>query len=110
MRAGKMYYKEEMNKINLTDERPIIYEKLSIERDAEELHFKGNSEKACEKMQRLIDDYCDDDFERGWYLQLLARYKYFISKSEANALQKSAFEKNLQLLKPKEVGPMRKKT
>lgn len=98
----KEYYKEEMNKIEPTVNRPIIYEKLSIEREAEELHFKGNSEKACEKMQKLIDEYCDDDFERGWYLQLLARYKYFISKSEANSLQKSAFEKNLQLLKPKE--------
>jgi len=98
----KEYYKEEMNKIDVIDERPAIYERLFIEREAEEFHFKGNAEKACEKMQKLIDDHCTDDFEKGWYLQLLARYTYFISKSEANTLQKSAFEKNLQLLKPKE--------
>ncbi|HEY8780292.1 MAG TPA: DEAD/DEAH box helicase family protein [Mucilaginibacter sp.] len=98
----KEFYKEEMNKIGNDEGRPIIYEMLSLEREAEEYHFKGNPEKACEKMQKLIDNYCNDDLERGWYLQLLARYTYFINKTESNTLQKSAFEKNLQLLKPKE--------
>jgi replicative superfamily II helicase len=98
----KAYYTEEMNKITQDNDKPNIYEQLSIEREAEELHFKGNSEKACEKMQYLIDTYCKDDIERGWYLQLLARYKFFISKVESNILQKSAFEKNTQLLTPKE--------
>jgi len=98
----KEFYKEEMNKITTMDEKPIIYEKLVLEREAEQLHFKGNTEKACDKMQYLIDSFCTDDYEKGWYTQLLARYKYFISKSESNTLQKSAFEKNLQLLKPKE--------
>jgi hypothetical protein len=40
--------------------------------------------------------------ERGWYLQQLARYKYRTSKVDSNQIQKSAFQNNLQLLKPRE--------
>ena len=43
---------------------------------------------------------CDDDSEKAWYLQMMAKYKYHISRSDANTLQISAFKKNNQLLKP----------
>ncbi|MCZ5415544.1 hypothetical protein O5553_29375, partial [Escherichia coli] len=36
------------------------------------------------------------------YLQLQARYKYSISKIESNKIQKSAFQRNCNLLKPKD--------
>ena len=35
-------------------------------------------------------------------MQYLARYKYHLSKSKSNSIQKTAFLMNLQLLKPKE--------
>lgn len=98
----KEFYKEEMNKITPADNNSTIYETLVLERKATVANFTGDYEKACELIQKIIDNYCSDDSERGWYLQILARYKYLDSRLDSNALQKSAFLKNNELLKPKE--------
>jgi len=75
---------------------------IVLERDAYKAGYIGDYEKAVEKVQKIIDDFCSDESEKGWYLQIMARYKYFDSKIESNSLQKSAFLKNHELLKPKE--------
>ena len=61
----------------------------------------GEFEKASDAMQRFIDNISEDELERGWYLQQLARYTYHISKENSIKLQKAAFKNNSQLLKPK---------
>ncbi len=98
----KEFYKEEMNKISSDDNDSKIYETLVLERKAAVSNYAGDYEKASESIQKIIDNFCNDDGERGWYLQLLARYKYLDSKIDSNTLQKSAFLKNRELLKPKE--------
>ena len=98
----KDYYTEEMNGINLTGGEQDIYEILKLEYDAERQFSIGEHSKACEIMQGLCDKFSSNPSERGWYLQQLARYKYRTSKVDSNLLQKSAFQNNLQLLKPKE--------
>ena len=64
--------------------------------------MQKNYEDACNQIQAILDKYITEDSEKGWYLQILARYKYFISKTESNRLQKAAFNCNLHLLKPKD--------
>src|SRR5690606_11467924 len=64
--------------------------------------YNGDSEKAVEVMQKIVDTKCSNESEKGWYLQNLARYMYKISHVESNSLQKSAFRQNYQLLHPKE--------
>jgi hypothetical protein len=98
----KEYYSEEMNDIDAEPERKNLYEILQNEYDAESLFMLGEYDKACELSQKLCDRFHNDKLERGWYLQQLARYKYRTSKVESNAIQKSAFQNNLQLLKPRE--------
>ncbi len=98
----KEYYSEEMDGIDVELERDDIYETLKNEYDAEKFFIIGEYEKACNVMQKLCDQFNNDDLEQGWYLQQLARYKYRTSKVDSNQIQKSAFQKNLQLLKPKE--------
>src|SRR5690606_20108163 len=98
----KEFYKKEMNKITPNHNNSTIYETFVLERKASVSNYAGDYEKACESIQKIIDNYCNDDSERGWYLQILARYKYLDSKVDSNALQKSAFLKNNELLKPKE--------
>ncbi|EBL2631804.1 DEAD/DEAH box helicase, partial [Salmonella enterica subsp. enterica serovar Ohio] len=68
----------------------------------ENLLIKGENEKACDIIQNICDKYAEDEMEKGWYLQLQARYKYTLSKIESNKLQKSAFQRNNSLLKPKD--------
>jgi hypothetical protein len=99
----KGYYTAEMNSLSPDNTSSTIYEKLQTECAIEQMYCNGEFSKACESMQCYIDSLApEDDLERGWYLQQLARYKYPISKMQSNEIQKSAFKRNAQLLKPKE--------
>lgn len=98
----KNYYSEEMNEIEPSSQKDNIYSILELEYKAERLFSIGEYDKACRLVQRLCDEFSSDELEKGWYLQLLARYKYRTSKADSNMFQKSAFHKNLQLLKPRE--------
>jgi len=98
----KEFYIEEMNKIEISSSDFNVYNILQLEKEAEDANFKGDNETACSKIQKIIDYHVNDNSEKGWYLQLLARYQYFISKSESNRIQKSAFLINSQMLKPKD--------
>lgn len=98
----KEYYSEEMDDISSEEVRQSIHDTLHVEYDAERQFMLGEYDKACALMQGLCDQFNNDDTEKGWYLQQLARYKYRTSKIDANQIQKSAFHNNLQLLKPRE--------
>lgn len=97
----KEYYIENMDQIKEVDSSNKIYEIMRLEREAEILDSKGEHEKTVEIYQKIIDEYCSSDSERGWYLQLLAKFKYNTSKSDSNTFQVSAYKKNFELLKPK---------
>lgn len=98
----KEYYTTKMNSIisKVTDKK--LHTILQKEKTAEEYFASGDYQKACSTIQNLIDVDVQNDAENGWYLQILARYKYPISKSESNQLQLGAFKKNPQLMKPKD--------
>lgn len=98
----KEFYKEEMDKIDVTESIANIYNILNLEKEADDASLVEDFEAACSKIQYIIDNLISDETERGWYLQILARHKYRISKTESNKIQKSAFQHNLQLLKPRE--------
>lgn len=96
----KEYYASEMDTIVEDNAESQVYDRLLKERQAEQFFCEGEYEKAISSMQRLIDGLNVDDTEKGWYLQQLARYTYPTSIAESIKIQKSAFKKNTQLLKP----------
>ena len=96
----KEYYASEMDTIAEDNAESQVYDRLLKERQAEQFFCEGEYEKAISSMQRLIDGLNVDDTEKGWYLQQLARYTYPTSIAESIKIQKSAFKKNSQLLKP----------
>ncbi|NEP85428.1 MAG: DEAD/DEAH box helicase family protein [Okeania sp. SIO2C2] len=101
----KEFYKERMEEESDEEEKvnKNILEILELERKAEESFYQNEPEKAANYVQKIIDSYCaNDEAEKAWYLQILARYKYKMSKTESNLTQKGAFNKNWELLKPKE--------
>ncbi|MDD7885548.1 DEAD/DEAH box helicase family protein [Flavivirga sp. 57AJ16] len=98
----KEFYKEEMNKIQANNSSSKIYDVLTLERKAAVLNYTGEYEKARNLIQAIVDKHCIDESEKGWYMQIMARYAYLLSKTDSNTLQKSAFLKNHELLKPKE--------
>lgn len=98
----KEFYTEEMDEISNKQSPEILYDVIKSEFDAEKYFFLKRYNKACEIMQKLCNIYNDNEIEKGWYLQQLARYKYMTSKVDSNAIQRAAFGCNLQLLKPRD--------
>lgn len=96
----KEYYLSEMATIEEDDTESTVYERLLKERQAEQFFSECEYDKAISTMQNLIDELVADDTEKGWYLQQLARYTYPTSVAKSIEIQKSAFKKNFQLLKP----------
>lgn len=100
--AWKEFYAEEMEDIKDDIKDVNIHHILQKEYQAEKYFSNDDFEKACKITQELCDTFSDNKFERGWYLQQLARFKYRSSKIESNKIQKTAFQINSQLLKPKQ--------
>ena len=98
----KDFYVEEMDAIEIEEQNDDLYEILKSEYEAEKQFLIGEYEKASKITQKLCDKFGAEELERGWYLQQLARYKYRTSKVQSNTIQKSAFQTNTQLLKPKD--------
>lgn len=99
----KEYYESEMNSIVEGEKaRDHELEILSMEQMAEKKFFSKRYDEAAEVYQRIIDMTQKNESDKGWYLQRIAHCRYFGSKLESQKLQKCAFEKNFELLKPKE--------
>lgn len=98
----KIYYQNEMNKIENIETGNNLYEILNLERNAEENFFNGHYDKAIVLMQSLCDKFNSNPSEKAWYTQHLARYKYYYKRSESNDTQISAFRNNSYLLKPRD--------
>lgn len=99
----KALYESEMNEIQLAETtRDDELKILTLEAQAEKLFLQKKYDEATEKIQILLDKYVTEASDRGWYLQLMAQYKYCSSKVESQKLQRTAFECNFELLKPQE--------
>jgi len=97
----KEFYKEKMEEIDTSISNNELLTIFKLEAEAEKSHYNGDSENAAIQLQKIIDEHCSDENEKGWYLQKLARYKYNFSKVESIQAQKGAFKINYQLLIPK---------
>lgn len=96
----KRFYVNEMNKIEIKKEPSVFYERLLKEYEIEKYYYNEEYDKACDYMQKFIDETNLDPMEKGWYLQILARYKYEQNRTESISIQTSAFKNNHYLLKP----------
>jgi replicative superfamily II helicase len=96
----KAFYTEEMNSIEEEKKSCSFLDILYVEHKAEEAYYNKEYDDASDIMQQLIDGKIEDPLEKGWYLQSLARYNFYQKRSESNKIQKSAFIKNRQMLKP----------
>lgn len=96
----KLYYSESMNSLQSNSKSTNMHNRLKMEYNFYNEFAKRNYIKACDKLQKYIDEECSTQLEKGWYLQILARFKMYVSRSESIELQKSAFNLNNNLLKP----------
>ncbi len=83
------------------DNSPVL-RIFSAEALAEERYNEGSYDEAVKVIQTLINEVITSEYEKGWYLQEMARYIYPKSKTESNELQVAAQKKNPLLFKPGE--------
>jgi len=98
--AWKAFYVEKMDALSFPRTTGKALEIYKRELDAELAFQAGDSYQAVNIIQTLVDTLIQDEEEKAWYLQELARYMWDSSKSESNRLQLEAHKKNRYLLKP----------
>ncbi|MCA1568705.1 MAG: DEAD/DEAH box helicase family protein [Acidobacteria bacterium] len=97
----KEFYVERMGSVTPSLPGGVTLELFSRELEAEKKYHDGDIDGAVKTLQSLVDEKITDEFDKGWYLQEMARYKYPQSKEESNKLQVSAHRRNRFLLKPR---------
>jgi hypothetical protein len=75
---------------------------LLAEKKSDDYFISGQYEKAADTLQKFLDDQemlvVED---KCWYLQQIARRKFNFSRCDAESYQRTAFDGNRQLLKPR---------
>jgi hypothetical protein len=98
----KNYYIQEMNSVDaLVPDRRLL-PILELERKAELSYRQNEVDRAVKHLQTIVDQHLsvEDDAERGWYLQEMARIRYATDKNASGQLQIVAHKKNQYVLKP----------
>jgi len=98
----KEYYEQEMANLPLLVDNSSVLRIFSAEAWAEGKYAEGKYDDAAAVIQRLIDEVICSEYEKGWYLQEMARYVYPKSKTESNELQVAAHRRNPLLFRPRE--------
>jgi len=96
----KAFYIEQMDSIGQDTIDNSILDIFQSELEAEQFYNNGEYENARAVIQKIIDNNSFDNSDNGWYLQLMARMIYPLSKTDSNGLQIEAHKKNRSLLKP----------
>lgn len=107
----KTYYQEQMKMIdyspNSNDSLQMILDKNQIMKTA--TNQLSDLRELETMIQSFVDKYDISDEEAGWYFQLLAHIMYFrLSKTDAKKFQILAYKKNMRLLLPPNLNPVRK--
>lgn len=97
----KRFYDKKMEDIESDEIDTGVLDQFTMEREAEKAFQDGDINGAKNKVQNYIDENVNNETEKGWYLQRMARYIYESSKDRSNEIQKAAHSKNRYVLKPR---------
>jgi replicative superfamily II helicase len=96
----KAFYAEHMAKVQPRGANQRLLDIYAAELQAEESYMAGDYALAVKRIQKLIDGHTFDASERGWYLQVMARYSYPLDRVEFNRLQLAAHGANRMVMQP----------
>lgn len=99
--SWKAFYNQEMDKdIQESNFDNSNAKKFLLEKQIDDYYYKNQIDKVKEKIQEYIDANVENDMEKGWYFQKMAKYLYRYSKVDSNEFQILAHRNNSYLLKP----------
>ncbi|MFZ3022970.1 DEAD/DEAH box helicase [Pseudomonas sp.] len=96
----KNYYIQRMQSVKERGANQVLLKIYKDELDAELLYHQGKHTEAVAAIQALIDSNNLGQEDRGWYLQLMARYSYLHQREQSNKYQIIAHRSNPLLLAP----------
>lgn len=96
----KAFYTEHMENVVAKGANQRLLEIYAAELEAEELFMARDYSGAVQRIQVLMDKHSFDASDRGWYLQMMARYSYPLDRTEFNRLQLAAHGVNRLVMKP----------
>ena len=96
----KQYYEEQMGSVNVTAEEHPYLDLIDKEYKAECALYKKDFKTAADLYQEIVNSNNDNQPEKGWYQQLLAKCMWHIQKSEYEKIQNKAHDNNNYLLMP----------
>jgi hypothetical protein len=100
----KAFYTENMESIQPKGANRLLLEVYEAELEAEKMFVARDQAGAASRLQRLLDEHAFDASDRGWYLQVMARYNYPADRVEFNRLQLAAHSANRMVMVPPQ-GP-----
>jgi replicative superfamily II helicase len=98
--SWKAFYSQQMAGVEPSGANENILNIYNVELQAEKLYQRGDYCGATKQIQVFLDKDKIEGFEKGWYLQEMARYNYLANRAESQKLQVSAHNLNRLLLKP----------
>ena len=96
----KQYHAEQMDSLGTPHTTSPMLPVVTLEAAAERHARLGRPNEAKASLQKIIDEHTDNDVDKAWHLQEMARIMYPVSKTEANTLQVAAHDRNRFLLRP----------
>lgn len=96
----KNYYIQRMQSVKERGANQLLLKIYKSELDAELLYQQGKHSEAVAAIQAIIDSNNLGTEDRGWYLQVMARYSYLHQREQSNKYQIVAHRSNPLLLAP----------
>lgn len=96
----KQFYSEQMQRVSPSPANLRALQRFSAELRAEDSYARGEPVQAADEIQRLLDSGTADSSDKGWYLQMVARFLYETQRDKSEQLQVAAHKINHKLLKP----------
>lgn len=95
----KEYYQESMDSISPVPDHHPLLEIIQREYEAEIAYRMSDFDKAVQKYREIVNSV-ENELEKGWYLQFIAKCDYHIRKLESTKIQENAHKHNRYVLKP----------
>lgn len=98
----KNFYVERMNEVEDRDVGSPILDIFAREQEAERHFERGDCAAAVQAIQSLLDSQTWTAFERGWYLQEMAKFMFPAERAKAEEYQAAAHRANRYVLRPRQ--------
>ncbi|OZB61369.1 MAG: DEAD/DEAH box helicase [Lysobacterales bacterium 14-68-21] len=96
----KNYYASRMAGVTPKGPNETVLQAYTVELKAEQCFSQGDYGHATRNIQTLLDNSNPTPEDKGWYLQMMARFNYEANRPESERLQVAAHKCNRSLLKP----------